>query len=59
MNNTSVILSISMLVSGQKKDMMKSLESLHYFKDAFPCEIILVDTGCNSEQRAFACHSSL
>lgn len=52
MNNTSVILSISMLVSGQKKDMLKSLESLHYFKDAFPCEIILVDTGCNSEQRA-------
>lgn len=34
--------------------MKKSLESLHYFKDAFPCEVVLVDTGCNDEQRAFA-----
>lgn len=53
MNDKSIVLSISMLISG-KKDMLKSLESLHYFKDAFPCEIILVDTGCNAEQRALA-----
>lgn len=47
------LLSISMLVSG-REEMKKSLESLQYFKKAFPCEIILVDTGCNAEQRAFA-----
>ncbi len=53
-NDTSILLSISMLISGQKEDMPKSLESLLYFKNAFPTEIILVDTGCNAEQRALA-----
>lgn len=48
------VLSISMLVSGQKEDMPKSLESLLFFKNAISCEIILVDTGCNAEQRALA-----
>ena len=47
---SKILLSISMLISG-KEDMFKSLESLKYFKDAFPTEIILVDTGCSSEQR--------
>ena len=51
MNKTTPILSISLLVSG-KKDMEKSLSSLHFFREAFPCEVILVDTGCNAEQRA-------
>ena len=53
MKDTSILLSISMLISG-KEDMQKSLESLHYFKEAFPCEIILVDTGCSAGQRAMA-----
>lgn len=53
MNNSSVLLSISMLISG-REEMRKSLDSLLYFKNAFPTEIILVDTGCNSEQRALA-----
>lgn len=52
-NDTPVLLSISMLISG-KEDMPKSLESLLYFKNAFPTEIILVDTGCSPEQRALA-----
>lgn len=52
--NTSILLSISMLISGQKEDMPKSLESLLYFKKAIPTEIILVDTGCSPEQRALA-----
>lgn len=34
--------------------MEKCLESLHYFREAFPCEVVLVDTGCNAEQRALA-----
>lgn len=53
MNNSSILLSISMLVSG-REEMKKSLDSLLYFKNAFPTEIILVDTGCNLEQRALA-----
>lgn len=54
MRKRSPVLSISMLVSGQKEDMEKSLQSLCCFKEAFPCEIILVDTGCNREQRDLA-----
>lgn len=50
MKSEKILLSISMLVSG-KEDMEKSLQSLMYFKEAIPCEIILVDTGCNVEQR--------
>lgn len=42
-----------MLISG-RDEMEKSLNSLLYFKNAFPTEIILVDTGCNAEQRALA-----
>ena len=42
-----------MLISG-RDEMEKSLKSLLYFKNAFPTEIILVDTGCNVEQRALA-----
>lgn len=53
MREKTVLLSISMLVSG-RDDMKKSLRSLGCFKDAFPCEIILVDTGCNIEQRTLA-----
>ena len=53
MKDTSILLSISMLISG-KEDMQKSLESLQYFKEALSCEIILVDTGCNATQRAMA-----
>lgn len=52
-NAETILLSISMLISG-KEDMQKSLNSLLYFKKAFPTEIILVDTGCNSQQRAMA-----
>ena len=50
MNDRQIVLSISMLVSG-RDDMYKSLQSLQMFRDAFPCEVILVDTGCSSEQR--------
>ena len=53
MKENHILLSISMLISG-KEEMEKSLRSLMYFKEAIPCEIILVDTGCNAEQRALA-----
>ncbi|MCM1231533.1 MAG: glycosyltransferase [Ruminococcus flavefaciens] len=50
-NDTAPVLSIFMLTSG-KKDMRKSLECLQYFKRSLSCEVILVDTGCNEEQRS-------
>ena len=53
MNKSNFLLSISMLISG-REEMKKSLDSLMYFKNAFPTEIILVDTGCNAEQRELA-----
>lgn len=53
MSKNHILLSVSMLISG-RDEMEKSLNSLLYFKNAFPTEIILVDTGCNAEQRALA-----
>lgn len=53
MSEKKIMLSISMLVSG-REDMYKSLESLKPFRKAFPCEVILVDTGCDREQRSKA-----
>lgn len=53
MNKNHILLSISMLISG-RDEMEKCLNSLLYLKNAFPTEIILVDTGCNAEQRALA-----
>ena len=50
MNDQSIVLSISMLISG-REEMFRSLESLRLFKETFPCEVILVDTGCSREQR--------
>lgn len=53
MSEKPILLSISMLISG-REEMAKSLASLQPLKDAIPCEIILVDTGCSPEQRALA-----
>lgn len=53
MKTDKIVLSISMLISGQE-NMDKSLASLHFFKEALPCEIILVDTGCGAEGRVLA-----
>lgn len=53
MSEKPILLSISMLISG-REEMAKSLASLQPLKDAIPCEIVLVDTGCSPEQRALA-----
>lgn len=53
MSKKPILLSISMLISG-REEMAKSLASLQPLKDAIPCEIVLVDTGCSPEQRALA-----
>ena len=47
MNKEHILLSISMLISG-RDEMEKSLNSLLYFKNAFPTEIILVPDAMKS-----------
>ncbi|MDO5402623.1 MAG: glycosyltransferase [Eubacteriales bacterium] len=44
------LLSISLLMCG-RKDSEKCLESLLPFKNKLPCEIIVVDTGCDEDTR--------
>ncbi len=53
MSDKKIVLSISMLISG-REEMQKSLESLRPFQKELPCEVILVDTGCNAAQRELA-----
>lgn len=53
MSDKKIMLSISMLISG-REEMQKSLESLRPFQAELPCEVILVDTGCNAAQRELA-----
>lgn len=53
MSDTPIVLSISMLVSG-REEMEKSLASLKPIREAVSSELILVDTGCNPEQRVLA-----
>ncbi len=53
MSSTSVVLSISILISG-RQEMRRCLDSLSPFLEKIPCELILVDTGCNEEQLAIA-----
>lgn len=47
----NIVLSISLLASG-REETRKCLDSLRVIMDAVPSELIIVDTGCNEEQRA-------
>lgn len=49
-NNNEILLSISILMSG-REETRKCLESLKPLMEEIPCELILVDTGCNKEKR--------
>lgn len=51
MDKKSVVLSISLLVSG-RKETRKCLDSLKPIMEQIPCELILVDTGCEGETKA-------
>lgn len=51
MEENKILLSISLLVSG-RKETRKCLDSLKPFMEQLPCELILVDTGCDKETRA-------
>lgn len=53
MNDKSVVLSISILISG-REEMRRCLDSLSPFLEKLSCELILVDTGCNEKQLAIA-----
>ena len=47
-----VVVSISLLTAGKKKELKKCLDSLQPLMQAVPSELIIVDTGCNEENRA-------
>lgn len=51
MEENRVVLSISLLVSG-RKETRQCLDSLKPFMEQLPCELILVDTGCDKNTRA-------
>ena len=53
MKEGSIILSISILISG-RKEMRQCLESIKPLLQQVPSELILVDTGCNEEQLSIA-----
>lgn len=46
-----VLLSIALLASNRKDTIEKCLKSLTPIREAIPCELIVVDTGCEKEQR--------
>lgn len=49
--NKEILLSISILMSG-REETRKCLDSLVPLMEEVPCELILVDTGCDEEKRA-------
>lgn len=51
MQSKAVLLSISILVSGQPDEVRRCLESLNDLREAVPCELLITDTGCPSETR--------
>lgn len=47
-----IILSISMLTSGKRPELEKSILSLQSLREKVPSELIIVDTGCDAAGRA-------
>lgn len=47
-----VVLSIGVLVSNRKNTVKKCLDSLKPIREAIPCQLIITDTGCDTELRA-------
>jgi len=45
-------LSITFLTPGKKKTLERCLESIRWMQQEFPCELVIVDTGCDAEHRA-------
>ncbi len=51
-DNLSVKLSISLMTSNRKTTIRKCLDSLNHLRQSIPCELVVVDTGCDEEMRA-------
>lgn len=44
-------LSITFMTPGKKKTLEMCLESIRWMQQDFPCELVIVDTGCDAEHR--------
>lgn len=47
-----VVLTISMLTSGNRPELPKTLRSLDHLRKTVSCELYITDTGCDAEHRA-------
>lgn len=47
----SILLSITILVSGRRETTSKCLDSLEHLREEIPCQLVLVDTGCPEDMR--------
>lgn len=56
MNNSgkkeNILLSIALMASNRKDTIQKCLDSLTPIREQLPCELIILDTGCDEELRA-------
>ena len=50
-NRKKPVISISLLASNRKETTRKCLDSLQPIMEQIPSELIIVDTGCDEEQR--------
>ena len=50
--NNHILLSIAVLVSNRRDTIRPCLDSLTPIREAIPCELILLDTGCDADVRA-------
>ncbi|SFT48953.1 Glycosyltransferase involved in cell wall bisynthesis [Lachnospiraceae bacterium XBD2001] len=46
------LLSISMMTPGKKRTLRDCLQALDHLRQTIPCELVIVDTGCDKEHRA-------
>lgn len=53
MMDNKPILSISLLCCGRYDDTVRCLNSLDHIRKAIPCELVIVDTGCDKKTRDF------
>lgn len=51
MENKKILLSIALMVSNRKDTIQKCLDSLTPIRQQIPCELIILDTGCDKELR--------
>lgn len=48
-----IILTISLLTSGTRPELEKCIRSLDHLRQRVPSELLITDTGCDAEHRAF------